>query len=82
MWELLNAENTMPNSLQISKEFKNSDLHLQLFYNAKIYFFGGGGGWGRGSGAIMFGLDFHHYLGSALGVGREGGTMYIIDFKL
>ena len=43
MWELLNAENTMPNSLQISKEFKNSDLHLQLFYNAKIYFLGGGG---------------------------------------
>ena len=30
----------------------------------------------------MFGLDFHRYLGSALGVGREGGTMYIIDFKL
>ena len=31
--------------------------------------------WGLGSGAIMFGLDFHGYLGSALGVGREGGTI-------
>ena len=36
----------------------------------------------RESGAIMFGLDFHRYLGSALGVGREVGTTYIIDFKL
>ena len=50
---------------------------------------GGGAGvgrararWGRGSWAIMFGLDFHRYLGSALGVGRKEGTMYIIDFKL
>ena len=31
---------------------------------------GGGGGGGR---ALMFGLDFHRYLGSALAVGREGG---------
>ena len=53
----------------------------------KSIFLVGGGGvgrarWGRESGAIMFGLDFHRYLGSALGVGREGGTTYIIDFKL
>ena len=50
----------------------------------KSIFLGGGRGarWSRESGAIMVVLDFHRYLGSALGVGREGGTMYIIDFKL
>ena len=52
-----------------------------------IFFRGGGWGvgrarWDRESGALMFGLDFHRYLGSALGVGREVGTTYIIDFKL
>ena len=46
MRELLNAENTMPNSLQMSK---------QLFYNAKIFFFGGGG-WGGRGGAERVGL--------------------------
>ena len=70
-------------------KFQKSSRIKTLTYNFSIMpksIFGGGGvgraRWGRESGAMMFGLDFHRYLGSALGVGREGGTTYIIDFKL
>ena len=82
---MLKIRRPTPSKSQKSLKIKTFIYNFSIM--PKSIFFGGGGGvrrarWGRGSGVIMFGLDFHRYLGSAFGVGREGGTMYIIDFKL